>query len=290
MAERLQDFTLDPVQPPLIDPETPQHLPGNCGVDSASRLRGPTTWSIVSPLPTPEFIKAPTKEVRLLLRRLRLRHAGVKVDLNVTSLRLGPGGLGDTRMAIHPDSVNDRSVVYSFGVGRDLTWDKEMIRHFGVTIHAFDPTPDTIEWAETTQLPEKVNFHPVGIAAHDGTLKLYPPPTKRTVHYSSINRARAAEEDAIEVPVKRLATIAGELGHDRVDVLKLDVDGSEYEVLPDVLACGLPINQIILEFHHNFREVSFDDTLQAIESLRAHGFGIFDVSHRGLEFGFLKRP
>ena len=241
-------------------------------------------------MPTPEFIKAPTKEVRLLLRRLRLRRAGITVDMNVTRLRLGPGRLGDTPMAIHPDSVNDCSIVYSFGVGCSLSWDREMIRHFGVTVHGFDPTPDTVEWARTTQLPEKFHFHPIGIGDHDGALKLYPPPTKRTVHWSSINRARAAEGDAIEVPVKRLATIAGELGHDRVDVLKLDVDGSEYKVLPDVLACGLPINQIILEFHHNFRGVSFDDTLQAIESLRAAGFGIFDVSHRGLEFGFLKRP
>ncbi len=242
------------------------------------------------PLPTPELIKAPTKEVRLWLRRLRLRLAGVKVDLDVTRLRLGPGGLGNTRMAIHPDPVNDRSVVYSFGVGCSVSWDTEMIRHFGVTVHGFDPTPDTVEWAKTAPLPEKFHFHPVGIADHDGTLKVYPPPTRRTVHYSSINRARAAEEDAIEVPVKRLATIAGELGHDRVDVLKLDIDGSEYKVLPDVLACGLPINQIILEFHHNFRGVSFDDTLQVIDSLREHGYGIFDVSHRALEFGFLKRP
>ena len=90
-------------------------------------------------------------------------------------------------------------------------------------------------------------------------LKVYPPPTKRTVHWSSINRARAAEEDAVEVPVKRLATIAGELGHDRIDVLKLDID-------------------------------RFGDTLEVIESMRAHGFGIFDISRRALEFSFLKQP
>ena len=241
-------------------------------------------------VPTPELIKAPTKQVRMWLRRLRLHRSGVEVDLDVTKLRLGPSGMGAEPMAIHPDPLNSRSVVYSFGVGRSLCWDNEMIRRFGVTVHAFDPTPGSVEWWATHHLPEKVHFSPVGIAAHDGTLKVYPPPTKRTIHYSSINRARAAEEDAIDVPVKRLATIAAELGHDRIDVLKLDIDGSEYKVLPDVLACGLPINQIILEFHHNFRGVSFDDTLQAIESLRAHGYGIFDISHRALEFGFLKKP
>ncbi len=220
---------------------------------------------------------------------MRLRYNGATVDLDITKIRLGPTGMADSPMAIHPDPINDRSVVYSFGVGRNLGWDIEMIRQFGVTIHAFDPTPGAVEWATTTRLPDNVHFHPVGIASHDGMLKVYPPPTNRTVHYSSINRAGAAEAQAIEIPVKRLATIAAELGHDRVDVLKLDIDGSEYDVLPDVLDCGLPVNQILLEFHHNFKGVRFQDTLQAIESLRAHGYGIFDTSHRGLEFSFLKR-
>ena len=246
-------------------------------------------WLILTALPTPELVKWPTKEVRMLLRQWRLRRAGIIVDLRVAKLRLGPTVMGSAPMAIHPDPITERSVVYSFGVGRDVCWDTEMIRRFGVTVHAFDPSPGSVEWVATTQLPAKMEFHPVGISDHDGTLKLYPPPTSRTVHYSSINRARAAERDAVEVPVKRLATIAGELGHDHVDVLKLDIDGSEYEVLPDVLDCGLPVGQIIMEFHHNFRTVSLDDTRQAIELLRGHGFGIFDISRRGLEFSFLKR-
>ena len=33
--------------------------------------------------------------------------------------------------------------------------------------------------------------------------------------------------------------------------------------------------------------VPLGDTIEAIESLRAAGYGIFDVSHRGLEFSFL---
>ena len=126
-------------------------------------------------------------------------------------------------------------------------------------------------------------------AAHDGLLKLYPPPTSRTVHYSSINRSGAREEDAVEVPVKRLSTIARELGHDHIDVLKMDIDGSEYEVIPDVLASGLPIGQILLEVHHNFKLVRFDQTLRLVEALREHGYRIFDISRRALELSLLKK-
>ena len=123
----------------------------------------------------------------------------------------------------------------------NATWDLEMIHRFGVTVHAFDPSPESVTWATEHHVHDNYVFHPVGIAANDGVLKLYPPPTKRTVHWSSVNRGGAREQDAIEAPVKRLSTIAAELGHDRIDVLKIDIDGSEYEVVPDILASGLSI-------------------------------------------------
>ena len=57
----------------------------------------------------------------------------------------------------------------------------------------------------------------------------------------------------------------------------------------DVLASGLPIRQILLEVHHNFKQVSFDDTLQLVTALREHGYRIYDISRRALELSFLKK-
>ena len=34
-------------------------------------------------------------------------------------------------------------MVYSFGVGQDISWDLAMIERFGVTVHAFDPAKNT---------------------------------------------------------------------------------------------------------------------------------------------------
>ncbi len=107
------------------------------------------------------------------------------------------------------------------------------------------------------------------------------------MHYSCINRSGAPEDKAVEVPVRRFRTIAADLGHDRVDLLKLDVDGSEYAVLPDILASGIPIGQILIEFHHNFRTLSFADTHRAVDLLRGSGYRILDISHRAREFCFL---
>lgn len=241
-------------------------------------------------MPTPNIVKMPTREMRILFRHLRLRAAGIGRDRSLPRPDRPRRGGDDAAVAFQGAGLDERSVVYSFGVGAEIHWDRDVIETFGSTVHGFDPSPATVAWAQTAALPPKFVFHPVGIAAHDGAIRLYPPPTNRTVHYSSINRVGVAEDRAVEVPVKRLATIAAELGHDRVDLLKLDVDGSEYAVLPDILASGIPIAQILIEFHHNFRTLAFADTHRAVEQLRAAGYRILDISHRAREFCFLKAP
>src|SRR5271168_967726 len=55
------------------------------------------------------------------------------------------------------------SVIYSGGVGEDITFEQELIRRFGVKIHIFDPSPvavKTIARANTDHLL----FKPLGLA------------------------------------------------------------------------------------------------------------------------------
>lgn len=64
--------------------------------------------------------------------------------------------------------LGNLSVVYSFGVGTDASFDLALIERFGVELHAFDPTPRSIEWVQQQTWPEGFVFHPVGIANYDG--------------------------------------------------------------------------------------------------------------------------
>ena len=87
--------------------------------------------------------------------------------------------------------------------------------------------------------------------------------------------------------VQRLVTILRELGHDSIDVLKIDIEGGEYGVLPDLIATGIRPSQLLIEFHHGYHGVPFGATLSAIRVLQAYGYRIFDVSRRGLEFSLI---
>src|SRR5689334_14479143 len=75
-----------------------------------------------------------------------------------------------------PEGLDRRSIVYSGGVGRDISFEHALVQKFGCDIVLFDPSPTG---AETMARPEnripKFHFHPVGLSGTPGTLKLAAP-------------------------------------------------------------------------------------------------------------------
>ena len=92
----------------------------------------------------------------------------------------------------------------------------------------------------------------------------------------------------IEAPVYSLKTIMQKLGHQRLDLLKLDIEGGEYEVLDNLIANKTAVNQLLIEFHHNYPALSFSMTKNALDSLREEGYKIFHISERSYEVSLLK--
>jgi hypothetical protein len=55
-------------------------------------------------------------------------------------------------------------------------------------------------------------------------------------------------------------------------LLKIDIEGFEYEVIDDILRKSIDIRQICVEFHHFIKGINIWNTLKAIASLRAAGY------------------
>jgi len=185
------------------------------------------------------------------------------------------------------EEIDENTIVYSFGVGDDATFDMSLIERFGLCVHAFDPTPESIDWVKRQQFTHKFILHEYGIAELDGDVSFNPPAKPYLVSYTILSRPRT-ESRSITVPVKRLATIMKELGHDRIDILKMDIEGAEYRVIEDIKKSGIRPKQILVEFHHRFPNVGIKKTQKAIEDLRKMGYGLFSVSTRGEELCFLR--
>lgn len=186
------------------------------------------------------------------------------------------------------DRVNASSVVYGVGVGHDASWDLAMIERFGCTVHAFDPTPRSVEWVASQKWPEKFAFHPWGLATFDGEATFVMPNADPTWSSYVMNAADGTpKHEEVRVPVRRLDTIMRELGHPRVDVIKIDIEGAEYDVLDDLVSGSLRPGQILAEFHYWHDRPAVERFRRNIDGLRRVGYRAFARSPHGPEISFV---
>lgn len=187
---------------------------------------------------------------------------------------------------IHPDALRNTSVVYSFGIGTDISFDTDIIKEYACTVHGFDPTPKSIEWMGNN-LVDGLQFYPYGIYVQNGSYPMHLPLHKEHVS-GSVLRTKNVGLETVDVSMKTLTTIVNELGHTRIDLLKMDIEGAEYEVLADIVRSPIPIGQIAVEFHHRFFVDGIGKTREIITLLNNSGYLVFGVSETGEEVSFIK--
>ncbi len=189
-----------------------------------------------------------------------------------------------------PELLGNNSVVYSLGVGDSIDLDLDLIHRYGLTVHAFDPTPYSEEWVATLDLPANFVFHPWAAAGEDGSLRLYRRVNRRgrksAVMWTADGDA-GDDADFIDVPAYTIRTMMQKLGHERIDVLKMDVEGAEYAILDGLADVNALPTQLLVEYHHRFPGIGKERTAASIESLRTLGYRIFAISETGREIGFV---
>jgi len=190
---------------------------------------------------------------------------------------------------ICPVGIDCDSTVFSLGIGNDIGFDTGMIELYGTTVHAFDPTPRWVKWIGTLELPEQFHFHPYAIGNRDGEMRLYPrmPKGRKSTTMMTLVNEGASEDEGIIVPVRSLRSLVRQFGVESVDILKMDIEAAEYDVIDDFLENGVPVYQLLVEFHHRFRSVPVKKTRDALESLFKKGYRIFYISEKAREYSLI---
>ena len=202
-------------------------------------------------------------------------------DSRIPTIRLG---LGYGEWFLSPAGLGSNSIIYSVGVGTDITFDLDLIERFGCSIYAFDPTPKSLAWIEKQELPNSFHFYPYGLANFNGKASFALPLNHGVSYVMGMTRE---SQDSCDGEVYALETIMEQLGHSHIDVLKLDIEGAEYSIIQDIVRNAPKIQQLLIEFHHRFPEYNSAQTTQAIATLRTRGFSLFYIAPSGLEYSFI---
>ena len=78
------------------------------------------------------------------------------------------------------------------------------------------------------------------------------------------------------------------LRHSRIDVLKMDIEGAEYGVIDDLVRERIPVQQLLVEFHHRLSCVGTGKTKRALSLLEAYGLKIGYICPRMEVFTLLR--
>ena len=169
-----------------------------------------------------------------------------------------------------PQPIRAGDVVYSFGVGGDLSFEREMVEVYGARVFAFDPDPGTAERARGAPL-DGLRFQEMSVGRRD---------ERRGV--------RLPGGDEVEARVLRLPSHMRLLGHRRLDLIRLDVPGAEADVIRDLVSMDVDVHQLLITFHEDETAESRDRIEAAVRELHGHGYRAFHISPTRRQFSFIR--
>jgi FkbM family methyltransferase len=179
---------------------------------------------------------------RVFLRRLK-RRVAVRADCATAYLGTEYGG-----WPVPLDVLDRGSVAYSVGAGGDVSFDLELIRRVGCEVHSFDPTSGAAEHVAGIEEPRFV-FHPVAVWLYDGVIEMFVAADPGNMALSAVNLQNTRR--SVTVPCRTMETIRRELGHAHIDLVKLTIDGGEYELVPTLDLEGWRTRVLVVALHHN---------------------------------------
>jgi FkbM family methyltransferase len=145
------------------------------------------------------------------------------------------------------DRLNSSSICYCAGCGEDISFDIGLIELFNCKVYAFDPTPRSIDYVNKNFSNKKnLYFFDIGLWYKEDYLKFYQPKNQMHVSHSILNLQKT--DEYFVAKVKRLRDILKNNNHNKIDLLKLDIEGAEYKVIDSIIEDNIKIDILCIEF------------------------------------------
>ena len=232
------------------------------------------------------FLKLVTKKIFYKTKLLSKKYSHFKNDIEVHSKWYGNhyGGF-----FVAPQYLSKRSKIYSFGIGEDLSFELSLSKEFGCSFKCFDPTPKSIDWINRIKptLTGNLEIFDYGLANHTSVSSFFLPKNDEHVSGSIVSQQNVDQSKKIKVTLKSLQDICNYFGEETIDVLKMDIEGAEYDVIRGFNEHKIRPHQLLVELHGRlFPDQPIIDK-NALSCLRENGYRLFNISYSFQEASFI---
>ena len=217
------------------------------------------------------------------------------------------------------DGLDKNSIIYCIGAGEDISHDIEIAHKLNSNVYIIDPTPRAIKHYEYVKSvlegkdkiiydnkfgggnpyeywkvilenkidANKIIYNNCGIGIQEGIQKFYLPSNEEYVSCSLVEGMKGNKY--IDVNVKKLKTLMNEYGHDKIDLLKMDIEGSECDVIEDMLKEEIYPKYLAIEFDLGFNGENIKDIdkcNKVINKLYENNYELFYQNHSDFTFKY----
>jgi FkbM family methyltransferase len=241
--------------------------------------------------PRPTLLKT-IKEIIIPLIKDRLKYSVKKTESYIVKTRTLTGKIQAFKrknfvkkyniISVAPcyqiiNKLDEKSIIVDIGTGDNADFSQAMIKGFSLKCYGFDPTKKHFNSLKTLEAKSNEHFKIFNYAlcAQKGKKEFHESRQNISGSFSKEHiNIRRDESISYQVETITLADIFKIIGHAKIDLLKMDAEGEEYEIIKSVDKVTLEkINQLVIEFHHHcIGGLSYKDTQHCLKILTSHGF------------------
>lgn len=210
--------------------------------------------------------------------------------------------------------LNENSIIYSAGVGEDISFDIKLQTMYNSNIYLIDPTNKSIKHFEECKKyfndktfkftggiqndyykeiqNENPNFDKLyyinkGLWDKNDKLKFYKQNNENYVSQSLIKDMFGSNYDIVEVDT--IKNIMLKYNHNKIDLLKLDIEGAENKVLEQMLNDNIYPKYLCIEFDLLMKNKDSNNTTKKIvDRLLNEGYKIIINDNLNITFEYNK--
>lgn len=180
------------------------------------------------------------------------------------------------------------------GLGEDISFPVAFLERFGGRVVGVEPNPRSLAYCQK-HCPPGMEVRPLAfwkVAGETLTFHLPRPQDQLPKGADGVSGSLVGSHDyvtggeVLTVTTTTLPNLLAAAGRDECDVLKLDIEGAEYEVLAELCRSGdiRRARQVLVEFHHRVTHYGLDETAAAVAALEATGFRLVHMESRNYIF------